>query len=123
MNRRRRVLVVEDDRAVSDLISTVLESDGYEVVVAADGLAGLIKLSALKPDCIVLDIMMPNIGGIRVLQELVEEHSEVPVIVVTGKPEAAAEARRRIGAENVFDKPFDIEALVTRVGQLTEEAE
>jgi DNA-binding response OmpR family regulator len=109
------VLVVEDDKGVRDLIDTVLTSEGFEVRTARDGLEGLLKLRMLKPAALVLDIMMPDVGGLRVLDELAEEHADVPVIVVTGKPQAAEESRKRLGADNVFDKPFDLDDFVNRI--------
>ena len=109
------VLVVEDDKGVRDLIDTVLTSEGFEVRTARDGLEGLLKLRMLKPAALVLDIMMPDVGGLRVLDELAEDHADVPVIVVTGKPQAAEESRKRLGAENVFDKPFDLDDFVNRI--------
>src|SRR5688500_1924116 len=109
------VLVVEDDKGVRDLIETVLSSEGFDVRSARDGLEGLLKLRMLKPAALVLDIMMPDVGGLRVLDELAEEHADVPVIVVTGKPQAAAECRKRLGPENVFDKPFDLDEFIERM--------
>lgn len=113
--QRPTVLIVEDDRAVRDLLETVLETEGFGVRTARDGLEGLLKLKMFSPVCLILDIMMPDVGGLRVLDELAEDHADVPVLVVTGKPQAADECRLRLGAENVFDKPFDIDALVTRI--------
>ncbi len=112
------VLVVEDDKGVRELIDTVLTSEGFEVRSARDGLEGLLKLRMLKPAALVLDIMMPDVGGLRVLDELAEDHADVPVIVVTGKPQAADESRQRLGAENVFDKPFDPDSFTRRVREL-----
>jgi DNA-binding response OmpR family regulator len=109
------VLVVEDDRGVRTLLETVLEAEGFAVESARDGLEGLLKLRMRQPAALILDIMMPDVGGLRVLDELAEEHAAVPVIVVTGKPEAAQSARERLGSENVFDKPFDVDDLVARV--------
>lgn len=109
------VLVVEDDRAVRDLVEMLFAAEGINVKTARDGLEGLLKLRMHKPAVVVLDIMMPDVGGLRVLDELAEEHSDTPVIVVTGKPEAADEARKRLGAENVFNKPFEVEDLLHRV--------
>ena len=113
--RQPLVLVVEDDKGVRDLIDTVLTSEGFDVRTARDGLEGLLKLRMLKPAALVLDIMMPDVGGLRVLDELAEEHEDVPVIVVTGKPQAAEESRKRLGPENVFDKPFDLDDFVNRI--------
>jgi DNA-binding response OmpR family regulator len=106
------ILVVEDDKGVRDLLETVLATEGFEVRTARDGLEGLLKLRMLQPAVLVLDIMMPDVGGLRVLDELAETHAETPVVVVTGNPRAAAEARVRIGQDRVFDKPFDVDDLV-----------
>ncbi|MGI9018807.1 MAG: response regulator [Euzebya sp.] len=73
-----------------------------------------------NPSLIVLDIKMPDVGGLRVLDELAEEHSEATVIVVTGKPDAVQEARQRLGAEKMFDKLFDVDELLQRVTQILE---
>ena len=112
------VLVVEDDRAVRDLLETLLTGEGLRVTAARDGLEGLLKMRMHTPAVVILDIMMPDVGGLRVLDELAEEHARTPVIVVTGKPEAAEEARARLGVRNVFDKPFDVDDLVVRVKEL-----
>ena len=112
------VLVVEDDRGVRELIETILVSEGFSVKTARDGLEGLLKIRMLQPAVLVLDIMMPDVGGLRVLDELASEHADLPVIVVTGKPQAAEEARRRLGPENVFDKPFDLDEFVTRIHEV-----
>jgi DNA-binding response OmpR family regulator len=112
------VLVVEDDKGVRELIETVLRSEGFDVRSARDGLEGLLKLRMLKPNALILDIMRPDVGGLRVLDELAEEHADVPVIVVTGKPQAAEESRKRLGPANVFDKPFDLEDFVNRVREV-----
>ncbi len=115
---RPLVLVVEDDRSVRELMETILAGEGFEVRTARDGLEGLLKLRMLRPAALVLDIMMPDVGGLRVLDQLATEHAEVPVIVVTGKPQAADEARRRLGTDNVFDKPFDLDEFVTRLREV-----
>jgi CheY-like chemotaxis protein len=112
------VLVVEDDKGVRELIDAVLTSEGFDVRSARDGLEGLLKLRMLKPAALVLDIMMPDVGGLRVLDELADEHADVPVIVVTGKPQAAAECRKRLGNENVFDKPFDLDDFIRRMHEV-----
>ncbi len=113
------VLVVEDDRGVRDLMADILSVEGFQVRTARDGLEGLLKLRVLQPALLVLDIMMPDVGGLRVLDELAAEHAHIPVIVVTGKPQAADEARQRLGPRNVFDKPFELDEFTTRVRELT----
>lgn len=114
------VLIVEDDRGVRDFLVTVLSAEGFEVRTAKDGLEGLLKLRMWMPEAVVLDIMMPEVSGLRVLDELAQEHARVPVIVVTGKPEAAEQATDWLGAENVFPKPFDVDELVARIRAVAE---
>ena len=67
--RAAQVLVVEDDPSVRGLLQTLLAAEGYDVVTAADGLAGLVKVAASRPDLVVLDLMMPDLGGARVLHD------------------------------------------------------
>jgi len=116
-----KVLVVEDDPSVRGLLHTLLTGEGYEVATASDGLAGLVKASSAKPDLMLLDLMMPDLGGIRVLEELREDPtmSDIPVIVVTGKLEAVPPLRGLLGEDNVFVKPFGVTELLDRVAAVT----
>lgn len=112
------VLVVEDDASVRDLLGTVLGEAGFEVHTARDGLEGLVKTGVLAPAALVLDLMMPDVGGLRVLDQLADDHPDTPVVVVTGAAEAVDDARSRLGDANVFAKPFDVDLLVERVREL-----
>jgi DNA-binding response OmpR family regulator len=116
-----RVLVVEDDPSVRGLLQTLFVAEGYDVGVAADGLGGLLDAAAHKPDLIVLDMVMPDLGGIRVLEEMRGDPalSGVPVIVVTGKQESVPGLRDLLGDDNVFTKPFPVGDLLNRVGVVT----
>lgn len=120
----KRVLVVEDDPSVRGLLHTLLTGEGYEVATASDGLAGLVKASSQKPDLMLLDLMMPDLGGIRVLEELREDPnmSDIPVIVVTGKLEAVPPLRGLLGEDNVFVKPFGVTELLERIAAVTQTA-
>ena len=115
------VLVVEDDPSVRGLLHTLLSAEGYDVATASDGLAGLVKATASKPALILLDLMMPDLGGVRVLEELRDdpELADTPVIVVTGKIDAVPGMRALLGDDNVFVKPFAVAELLTRVGDVT----
>ena len=119
-----KVLVVEDDPSVRGLLHTLLTGEGYEVATASDGLAGLVKASSTKPDLMLLDLMMPDLGGIRVLEELRDDPamSDIPVIVVTGKLEAVPPLRGLLGEDNVFVKPFGVTELLDRVAAVTNQA-
>jgi DNA-binding response OmpR family regulator len=116
-----RVLVMEDDPSVRSLLHTLLESEGYDVVTASDGLSGLVQASARPPALVLLDIMMPDLGGLRVLQELRADPAlaEVPVVVVTGRVEAVPELEADLGDASVFIKPFGVPELLARVAELT----
>ena len=116
-----RVLVVEDDPSVRGLLHTLLSAEGYDVATASDGLAGLVKATANHPALVLLDLMMPDLGGVRVLEELRDdpELADIPVIVVTGKIDAVPGMRQLLGEDNVFVKPFAVAELLTRVGDVT----
>src|SRR4051794_22676082 len=116
-----RVLVMEDDPSVRSLMHTLLESEGYDVVTASDGLSGLMQASAQPPALVLLDIMMPDLGGLRVLQELRADPAlvEVPVVVVTGWVDAVPELEADLGDASVFVKPFGVPELLARVAELT----
>ncbi len=115
------VLVVEDDPSVRGLLQTLLAAQGYRVAVADDGLAGLVKASSARPALILLDLMMPDLGGLRVLDELREDPalSTVPVLVVTGKVDAVPGLRAELGESSVFAKPFAVADLLARVDEIT----
>ncbi len=115
------VLVVEDDPSVRGLLQTLLTAEGYDVAVASDGLAGLVKVSSRRPAVILLDLMMPDLGGLRVLEELQGDPglADIPVVVVTGKVDAVPALREQLGEDHVFTKPFAVAELLERVGQIT----
>lgn len=121
MTNPTRVLVVEDDPSVRGLLHTLLTAEGYDVSTASDGLAGLVKAAQTLPNLILLDLMMPDLGGVRVLEELREdpELDETPVIVVTGQVDAVPGMRRLLGDDNVFVKPFAVAELLARVAAIT----
>jgi CheY-like chemotaxis protein len=113
----KRILVVEDEDAVRELERFILEGAGYEVMEARDGLEGLAKAEFRRPDLILLDLMMPDVSGGRMFDEM-KEHpatSGIPIVVVTGKPDAHQMFDEEIGPENVIMKPFEATALLARI--------
>jgi DNA-binding response OmpR family regulator len=118
-HRRATVLVIEDDDSVAGFLRTFLETEGYDVRVATDGLGGLVKLhTGPPPDLAVVDLLMPDVDGIRVLEQLIEEGGgalPVPVVVVTGHPEGAVRCRELLDPDDVIEKPFDPDRLLARI--------
>ena len=116
-----RILVGEDDPSVRGLLQTLLSAEGYEVATASDGLDGLVKVTAAPTALVVLDLMMPDLGGVRVLEEMRDdpELADIPVIVVTGKIDAIPSMKELLGEDNVFLKPFAVAELLERVGDVT----
>jgi len=113
----KRVLVVEDEEAVRELEKFILEQHGYEVMEARDGLEGLTKAEFRKPDLILLDLMMPDVSGGRMFDEMRHHPAtkDIPIVVVTGKPDAHEMFDDAIGEDNVIMKPFEADALIERI--------
>jgi two-component system, sensor histidine kinase and response regulator len=114
------ILIVEDDPTVSNLLETLMQMEGYETLTAKDGLEGLLKAEFRHPSLILLDVMMPNVDGERVMDEMHErpELANVPVLIVTGRADAHDAFDPVVGHDNVITKPFDAGALAHRVAQL-----
>lgn len=119
-DRAPLILVIEDDDTIRGLLEVILELQNYEVIGARDGLEGLLKLEFRHPSVVILDIMMPNIDGSRVLAEMRSDIRlrNVPVVLVTGRADAHESFDEIVGAENVFMKPFDAERLAHRIAEL-----
>jgi two-component system OmpR family response regulator len=113
---KRRVLVVDDEDNVTHLVSSALRFDGFETVTADSGSAALARVAENEPDLIVLDVMMPGLDGLGVLQSLRAAGSQIPVIFLTARD--AAHDRivgLRAGADDYVVKPFSVEELLARV--------
>jgi two-component system response regulator AtoC len=112
MERRSRILVVDDDPASRDLLRRVLATEGHQVVTLADGREALAELARQRADLVVSDIRMPDVDGVQLLERMRETVPEIPVILVTafGDVEGAVEAIRR-GAFDYLAKPYDVDAV------------
>jgi CheY-like chemotaxis protein len=119
-----QVLVMEDDPSVRGLLDTLLSSEGYRVTTASDGVAGLLEAGAHRPAVILLDLVMPDLGGQQVLQELQANPvlAGVPVLVLTGRLEAIPDLEDQLGRDRVFSKPFGVADLLSRIAELTGKA-
>lgn len=110
-----RVLVVDDDPTVSDVVRRYLEQDGCEVRLAADGAAGLAAI-AHRPDLVVLDLMMPGINGLDVCRRIRRQLPDLPVIMLTALGEEADRVLGlEVGADDYMTKPFSPRELVLRI--------
>jgi two-component system alkaline phosphatase synthesis response regulator PhoP len=113
---RQRILVVEDDLSILTGLSMSLRSDGYEVLQAQDGKGGLQKAIDEAPDLIVLDLMMPQLNGYEVLEELRRRGSKVPVIVLSARGmERDKVMGLDLGADDYLVKPFSLSELLARI--------
>ena len=118
---RRTVLVVEDERALAEVLVYNLETEGFEVHVAHDGKAGLAKARSLLPDLVVLDLMLPVMDGLAVCRELKADGRTrgVRVLMLTAKGEEVDElVGFHMGADDYVTKPFKMKPLVARVRSL-----
>jgi DNA-binding response OmpR family regulator len=111
----KRILVVEDEDMVADVVERYLRRDGYEVEVAHDGAAGLAAYRRGAPDLVVLDVMLPGIDGLEVCQRI-REDGATPVILLTARDREADKINGLgLGADDYVTKPFSPRELVARV--------
>jgi len=114
-----RILLIEDNRDLAYGLRNNLEIEGYDVLVAHDGVAGLKAFSNVKPDLTILDIMLPQLDGFRVLKTLRQEDRATPVLLLTAKSEEFDKVRGlRLGADDYVTKPFGLLELLARVEAL-----
>src|SRR5258705_4091821 len=115
MNDKPRILVVDDEAQLTRVLRTGLKSRGYDVRVAADGLAGLETYSDWHPDLVITDLAMPNMDGLELCRRL-RAISQVPIIILSAKGEEKIKVEALdIGADDFITKPFGIDELLARV--------
>ena len=113
-----KVLVVEDEDALSQLLSYNLEKEGFSVSIAADGEDAMLAVDEEKPDLVLLDWMLPNLSGVEICRQIRANHSirDLPVIMLTARGEEEDRIRGLdIGADDYVTKPFSMTELVARV--------
>jgi DNA-binding response OmpR family regulator len=117
-----RVLIAEDDRNIVELLSFILERDGYEVVAALDGEAAIDRLRSDPPDMMILDVMLPKLNGFEVLKLLKADPAlrSLPVIILTAKGQAHdRRMAEEIGVDAFMTKPFSNRDVVEAVRRAT----
>ncbi len=124
----QKILVVDDDPDILDALTMILESKGYQVITARDGIEALAKLEAEQPDLMVLDLLMPKMDGFAVYKELQDpkwsKHKNIPILILTSVREEASQRRyeletgTELDIEDYVEKPFPPDILLERVGRL-----
>jgi DNA-binding response OmpR family regulator len=115
MAARQKILIVDDDNNIAELISLYLEKEMYETKIAEDGEEALELFESFKPSLILLDLMLPGIDGYQVCRE-VRAGSDIPIIMLSAKGEVFDKVLGlELGADDYMEKPFDSKELVARV--------
>ena len=119
----RKILAVEDDRNISDLIRMYLEKEGFEVTAAFDGGTAVEKFKEIQPDLVLLDIMLPVMDGWAVCQKI-REMSKTPIIMLTAKSEVFDKVTGlEMGADDYIVKPFEMKELIARINAVLRRSE
>lgn len=116
VSSKKHILVVDDEPNIREVVELYLRREGFEVEVVGDGVAALAAIERKPPDLIVLDLMLPGLGGIQVTRKLRQDAQEIPIIMLTAKSdEADRVAGLELGADDYLTKPFSPKELVARV--------
>lgn len=111
----KKILIIEDEKAISDIIKFNLKKEGFEVDAAYDGQEGLDKALKNQPDLILLDVMLPLMDGFQVCKH-VREESTVPIVMLTAKEEEVDKVLGlELGADDYITKPFGMRELIARI--------
>ncbi|MEY2699140.1 MAG: hypothetical protein RL720_1096 [Actinomycetota bacterium] len=111
-----RVLVVDDEASLTDLLQMALRYEGWEIKTAADGSSAIATARDFRPDAVVLDIMLPDIDGLQVLQRMRADGNDVPVLFLTAKDSLDDRiAGLTAGGDDYVTKPFSLEEVVARL--------
>jgi len=117
------ILIIDDDSSVQTLFKQFLESKGYSVSLASNGREGLRQMHKCNPDLIITDIMMPEMDGLEIIQEVRVHHLEMPVIAISGgmrnAPMNFLPHAKKFGAVRIFEKPVPLADLLAAVRELT----
>lgn len=116
MEKNEKILIVEDDKSLAQGLELNLRYEGYEVLVAGDGELGLNLALSEKPDLIVLDLRLPKMSGLEILQSLRDEDWEMPIIILSALNKEDDKVKGlRLGADDYVAKPFSLKELLARV--------
>lgn len=122
---KSKILIVEDEPSLLEVLSYNLQREGYEVVAAREGREGLRKGQMLVPDLILLDLMLPGLGGLEICRELRASQSttHIPILMLTAKAEETDQVVGfAVGADDYVTKPFSVKVLMQRIKVLLRRA-
>jgi DNA-binding response OmpR family regulator len=121
---KKRILVVDDEKDLIEVLTLRLEANGYEVVSAYDGQDGLDKAKREKPDLIILDLMLPKMDGYKVcgLLKSNSRYNKIPIILFTARAqEADKKLGEELGGDAYINKPFEPQTLLAKIKELLKE--
>jgi len=124
LTQKKRILIVEDQAIISNMLKMRLEANNYEVITASDGQEGLEKAHKENPSLIILDIMLPKMNGYKVCQLLKADpkYKTIPIIISSGRtPQEIRKVGKEVGADAFVSKPFEAEELLSKMKELLEE--
>jgi DNA-binding response OmpR family regulator len=112
-----KILVVEDDKSIREMLTFALETEGFSVDVSKNGTEALMKNNEFKPNLVLLDLMLPDINGFEVCKKIQQER-DIPIIMVTAKNDIVDKVLGlEIGADDYITKPFHIKEVIARVNK------
>jgi DNA-binding response OmpR family regulator len=133
VNMSAKILVVDDDPDILDAVNLILESQGYHVVTAQNGLEGLAQIKAEEPDLMILDLLMPKMDGFALFKELQDpewsKYKDMPILILSSVREEASRRRYELetgvelGMADYIEKPFSPDVLLKRVGEIISKKE
>jgi DNA-binding response OmpR family regulator len=129
----RRILVVDDDPDITDILDVLFQGEGYDVVIAHDGEEGLAKIKEENPDLIILDLLMPKLDGYGVCKTLQDPRwskwKDIPIVVLTSVSEEVSQRRYeletgvRLDVDDYIEKPIDPDIVLERVHKILARSE
>ena len=118
-HKKKRILVIEDEKHIAEGLELNLSLHGYDVSIAQDGVTGLLKWKENRPDLIILDIMLPGIDGISVLRSIRLEDERIPILILSAKGTPDDKIKGlSYGVDDYLSKPFNLEEFLLRVERL-----
>ncbi|MGX7668571.1 response regulator transcription factor [Flavobacterium pedocola] len=118
----KKILIIDDDKIISNIINFLLKKEGFEVHIAQNGIEGIEKISQLNPDLIITDIIMPYKSGLEITMFAKTHYPDTPILMVSslGKEDQTVTEVFNLGVDEFLAKPFDPSEILTKVKSLLE---